>query len=183
MFGYHEIPKFENGVTLVGFFQSLKYFENVQEEVKKTFNLKYTEGYEDHVSIHVRRGDYVQNENSFPPITVEYVREAMEKLPSEQSKKVLIFSDDIEWCKANFRDLNCEFSEGRNTYEDLCLMASCGHHIIANSTYSWWGAYLGRNPDKVVVSPHHTSWFGTSNGCPTDTKDLIPDEWIQIKFR
>lgn len=186
MFGYREIPHFPEGITMVGFFQSLKYFENAQDEVRQALNLKYAEGYEDYVSIHVRRGDYVQNANSFPPITEDYIDSALAQIKRSGTDftKVIFFSDDIQWCIDKFPSLGrvtCHYSKGRSEYEDLCLMASCGHHVIANSTFSWWGAWLGRNPNKIVVSPHHTSWFGP-NG-PTDTKDLIPDSWHQIKFR
>jgi hypothetical protein len=185
-FDYHEIPFHPKGVQIVGFFQSLKYFENAQEEVVKAFNLKYVSGYKDYVSIHVRRGDYVQHAESFPPVTEEYVLNALsiDELPHDI--KPIFFSDDIEWCRWKFNKIpNAVFSEGRNEYEDLCLMASCGHNIIANSTFSWWGAFLNRNPNKIVISPsvEKGNWFGHSSGVQQAPKDLIPDSWIQIKFR
>ncbi len=181
-FDYQEIPYHKHGIQLVGFFQSLKYFEHCQDEVRQALSIKYVDGYQDYVAIHVRRGDYVQHSGSFPPITVDYIEEAMQNIPS---KKYLFFSDDINWCKTNFApyDLgNIEYSEGRNEYEDLCLMASCGHNIIANSSFSWWGAWLNRNPNKIVVSPHYENWFGPTAGVK-NPKDIIPDGWIQIKFR
>lgn len=183
-FPYHEIPRYRDGVILVGFFQSLKFFEHAQEEVKNAINIKYVDGYENHTSLHVRRGDYIEHSASFPPITLDYISEALSRIPSG---KVLVFSDDIDWCRHNIpasvSGVDFEFSEGRSTYEDLCLMASCGNHIIANSSFSWWGAYLGRNPEKIIVSPHHESWFGKSNGSYGFTQDLIPEGWNQIKFR
>lgn len=182
MFGYHEIPNLPGGVTLVGFFQSVKYFDNAENEVKNAFKLKYEDGLNDYTSIHIRRGDYVQYANSFPPVTVGYILQAIERTPSQ---RFIICSDDIDWCRHalsdHFSGLETIYSVSRTEYEDLCLMASCGHHIIANSTFSWWGAYLGQNPDKIIVSPHHTSWFGPDG--PKDTKDLIPEYWHQIKFR
>jgi hypothetical protein len=186
-FNYSEIPFYKNGVKLCGFFQSLKYFEHCQEDVKKVFQLDIKPV--DAVSIHVRRTDYVTYENSFPPVTLEYIHQAINKIWNsgfeQKLTKFIIFSDDITWCKDKIKDSNgftFEFSEGRNELEDLSLMASCSHHIIANSTFSWWGAYLGHNPDKIIVSPHHENWFGPgfTGSAP---KDLIPDNWIQIKFR
>ena len=184
-FDYHPIPDHGPNVTFTGFFQSWKYFEGQDGEIKKVFALPHIEGYEDYVSIHVRRGDYVQHSGSFPPVTVNYVEQAMMKV---KRPKYLVFSDDINWCKESFSHLNnsmqrFEFSEGRNTLQDLTIMASCGHHIIANSTFSWWGAYLGHNPDRIVVSPSAKTWFGPSAGVKKPVVDLIPPHWIQIHTR
>jgi hypothetical protein len=186
-FNYWPIPEHQNGVKLVGFFQSEKYFEGAHDEVRKAFRLDIKPV--DAVSIHVRRGDYVKHSNSFPPITVEYVNAAINKIWNtgftEKLTKYIVFSDDIKWCRENIRDSNgftFEYSEGRNEFEDLSLMASCSHHIIANSTFSWWGAWLGHNPDKIVVSPHFENWFGPGFTGPAP-KDIIPSQWHQIKFR
>ena len=98
-FNYHEIPFHPNGVEIVGFWQSEKYFENAKEEVRKAFDLPFVEGYRDYVSIHVRRGDYVQHAGSFPPVNMDYINKAVKKLP--HSDKFIVFSDDINWCKEN----------------------------------------------------------------------------------
>ena len=186
-FNYHEIPFHPNGCELVGFWQSEKYFENAKDEVRKYLQLPFVEGYRDYVSIHIRRGDYVQHSGSFPPVTVEYIEKAMKQI---RSHRYLVFSDDIAYCKEIFKHLNnsiqqFEYSEGRNEFEDMALMASCGHNIIANSSFSWWAAWLNTNPDKIVVSPSHKrgNWFGMEAGVKHDCIDLIPKEWIQIEFR
>lgn len=181
-FNYSPIPEFKHGVKLVGFFQSEKWFEGAHDEIRKVFHLNIQPI--DAVSIHVRRGDYVVHSNSFPPITLKYLSMAYEVVKSANLKRVIVFSDDIKWCKEviGFKGIDVEYSEGRNEIEDLSLMASCSHHIIANSTFSWWGAWLGHNPDKIVVSPHYENWFGPGfTGAPP--KDIIPDSWHQIKFR
>ena len=186
-YDYHEIPFHPHGVTLVGFFQSLKYFENAEDEVKQVFSLPFTNGMEDWCSVHVRRGDYVGSTN-FPPITMEYIERAMFHQASKGNTKFLVFSDDIEWCKQNINgDYEIKFSEGKGEYDDLALMASCGHNIIANSSYSWWGAYLNPNPNKVIVSPAQggNNWYGPDwdNRNPNKPKTLVPDGWHQIEFR
>lgn len=186
-YDYHEIPFHPNGVTLVGFFQSLKYFENAQDEVKSVFELRRFDGLSDWCSIHVRRGDYVGSTN-FPPITLDYLEKAMYEQASRGNTKFLVFSDDIEWCKQNIGgDYEIRFSEGKNEYDDLATMASCGHNIIANSSYSWWAGYLNPNPDKVIVSPAQggNNWYGPDwdNRNKNKPKTLVPDGWIQISFR
>lgn len=186
-FNYHEIPQQPGPVKLVGFFQSWKYFENAEEEVKNAFKLNFIDGYQDFTSIHIRRGDYIQHSGSFPPITVDYIRLAIERL--KDAKRFMVFSDDISWCRdslpPSFPGHIFEFSEGRNEFEDLSLMASCGHHIIANSSFSWWGSFLGHNPERIVISPSHKkgNWFGHSSGVQQDCIDLIPPSWVQIEFR
>jgi len=182
-FNYHDIPDIGDNVFFVGFWQSWKYFEHCKDEVKEVFKLPHVEGYEDYVSIHVRRGDYVQYAGSFPPITSDYIFKAEEILEGKY-EKILFFSDDIKWCKDNFSGIEgVEFSEGRNELRDLSLMASCGHHIIANSTFSWWASYLGHNPNRITISPSVDTWFGPTAGVKQPVVDLIPDNWIQIKTR
>lgn len=208
-FDYHPIPDLGPDVMLTGFFQSWKYFEGQDEEIKQVFKLPHVEGYEDYVSIHVRRGDYVQHSGSFPPVTKEWVYSAMgmfaiglgHKTQGINARKFIFFSDDIQWCKefttvqfmermesghihhVKPEDLTIEFSEGRNELQDLSLMASCGHHIIANSTFSWWAAYLGHNPDRIVVTPSAETWFGPTAGVKRPVVDLLPKGWIQIHTR
>ena len=195
-FDYHNIPDMGPNVVFSGFYQSWKYFEHCKEEVKEVFKLPHVEGYEDYVSIHVRRGDYVQHSGSFPPITMDYINEAIRRIevladgiPEYLPTKFMVFSDDIQWCKNNFDDFfglyKFEFSEGHNELQDLSLMASCGHHIIANSSFSYWGAYLGHNPNRIVISPSckRGNWFGMEAGIKKDVVDLLPPEWVQIEFR
>lgn len=176
--GYAPIPFHEGSLRIRGFFQSYKYFEGYEEEVRNAFKLNIQPtGY---VSVHIRLGDYLEHKNDFPPINNDYLQAAFKKFPLGQ--KFLVFSDDLKWCRENMTGFQFEFSPGYNEFHDLSLMASCEHHIIANSTFSWWGAYLGHNPDKIVVSPSHLpgNWFGHNR---VDTRDLLPPEWHQIKFR
>lgn len=186
-FNYSPIPFNEHGTKLVGFFQSEKYFEGAEDEIRKVFKLDIRPV--DAVSIHVRRGDYVQHANSFPPITQKYLHEAINLIWNRgfqyKLTNFIVFSDDIKWCRENLQDANgftFEFSDGKTELQDLSVMASCSHHIIANSTFSWWGAWLGHNPNKIVISPSADNWFGPgfTGGVP---KDLIPNAWHQIKFR
>lgn len=187
-YAYKPIPNVGDNICLAGFFQSVKFFDNAIPEVKELFKLNYIPEYSDYVSIHVRRGDFLQYSTHFPPITVDYLFEAFRKFPLGQV--FMVFSDDIEWCKKHMKGFQFRFSEGKNELEDLTAMASCKHHIICNSTFSWWAAYLGQNPDRIVVSPHHTDWYGPDNGVVVEAKkkgiapclDLIPDGWIQIKL-
>lgn len=203
-FDYHDIPDVGPNVYFVGFWQSWKYFEHCKEEIKELFKLPHVEGYEDYVSIHVRRGDYVQHSGSFPPITMNYISKSMQYfLDRNQFQRFIIFSDDIQWCKDNIT-LHCYNPTDPETtqkimdsmlefdnlptgqgYElqKLSLMASCGHHIIANSTFSWWASYLGHNPNRIVISPSAETWFGPSCGVKQPVKDLILPEWIQIPTR
>lgn len=185
-FNYEPIGFHPQGVKLVGFWQSEKFFEGAHDEIRKVFKLNINPV--DAVSIHVRRGDYVQHPNSFPPITDDYIDLAIHKVNEQTGiTDFVFFSDDLKWCEKYVdrrwgnRMLGFEFAKG-NEFEDLSLMASCSHHIIANSTFSWWGAWLGHNPDKIIVSPFADNWFGPgfTGGIP---KDLIPPSWHEIKFR
>lgn len=182
-FDYHPIPDQGPNLSITGFYQSYKYFEGATEEIRKVFELPHWVEYENHVSIHVRRGDYVQYANSFPPIDMEYIVRATGHFGFDT--KYIVFSDDIGWCKDQMKLDNFEFSQGRSERHDLEIMASCKHHIIANSTFSWWAAFLGHNQDRKVISPScvRGNWFGMGSGVVQDAVDLLPPEWIQIKFR
>jgi hypothetical protein len=187
-FSYTEIPKHDKGVKLHGFFQSLKYFEHCQDEVRHWIRLKETPI--ERVGIHVRRGDYLQYPDRFPTVTEKYLEEAINYFMYRGYAKFLVFSDDIGWCKELFKDWGAfkdsfQFSEGRNEYEDLSLMASCEHQIIANSSFSWMAAWYNTNKNKIVISPSKETWFGDGSDLSKNdlTRDLLPKEWIQIHTR
>ncbi|ULT28973.1 alpha-1,2-fucosyltransferase [Sphingobacterium sp. E70] len=129
------------------------------------------------ISLHVRRGDYLQ-ESLFKDIcTEEYYQKSIQyMLETNESPLFIIFSNDIDWCKTHFKDLNAIFVEhnsGNNSFRDLQLMSQCNHHIIANSSFSWWGAWLNDSPDKIVVSPR--KWV---NDPTLDTSGLVLPTFI-----
>lgn len=179
-FPYENLPSNTKGKTLdlVGYFQSWKYFEHCQDEIKGFFTPKNPYSMLSNTTgIHVRRGDYVGIQHCHPCLNKEYYEQAMQLI---QSDKYIVFSDDIEYCKRIFTGDNVTFSTGRSNVDDLNLLAACEHQIIANSSFSWWGAYLNPNPNKIVVSPNGPShrWFGPS--LPHDLKDLVPHSWLLL---
>lgn len=181
--GYSPIPFHNGSIRLRGFFQSYLHFEHCKEDIKKLFTLDIKPI--DFVSIQVRRGDYLApNQDTFKPIDMNYINQAMVLMKEKGKTKFMVVSDDLLWCRQNIKDSDCEiqFSNGESVYSDLSLMASCSHHIISNSTLAWWGAYLGHNENKVVVSPsaEAPNWFLHNR---MDTKDLLPKEWIKIQYR
>lgn len=194
-YDYTEIPYHEHGCRLFGFFQSHKYFEHAKEDVVKWIRLPFYDGWSDWCGVHARRGDYVDLDTNFPAVTLDYFVQAIPKMQEAGYSKFLVCSDGIEWCEEvlppAFPGVNFQFSKGRDEWQDMAVMASCGANIIANSSFSWWSAYLNPHPNKIVVSPHNTSWYGRDNGVVHEARkigrepclDLIPDEWIKIKFR
>lgn len=187
-FPYADIPFYPNGVKLRGFFQSYKYLDPVKKEVLKAWNFKVYPELHDFTSIHIRLGDYVTYSDSFPPVTYIYVQKAIEQietLTGKKPEKFLVFSDETDVCRRSFAihfpDLVFIYSEGKNEYEEMSKMASCGNNIIANSSFSYVAAYANPNPDKIVISPSFDEWFGPR--AKLDTKDLLPQDWHQVKFR
>jgi hypothetical protein len=185
-FEYTEIPKITGNVKINGYFQSEKYFINYKKEIKDLFKIddetnffllkKYSNIISlDTCSIHVRRGDYLKLPNIHPTQNIEYYNKAVGYIG--ENKHYLIFSDDIEWCKNNLNFIkNKTFIFGNSDFQDLYLMSLCKNNIIANSTFSWWGAWLNNYKNKVVVAPE--LWFG--NEVNYNTYDLIPNNWIKI---
>lgn len=180
-------------VVLDGHWFSEKYFKKYSAEIKKDFDLsKYEKDDKTHllqeisegnsVSLHIRRGDYVTNPivaKRQNIITMEYYRNAIKYIQGKEKEiKIYIFSDDINWVKQNVVfDVPTAFINGNinNPILDLYLMSKCKHNIIANSSFSWWGAWLNSNKEKIVISPKY--WF--SNNTPS-TDDIIPESWVKL---
>lgn len=180
---YEDIPFFEGGLEIRGFFQSEKFFLHAKDEVRQAFKLPINPI--DACSLHVRRGDYLdKDQQTFCPIDMNYIRQAMQKMKDFGKTRFMVVSDDLAWCRENIKDSDCEilFSDGKSVFSDLALMASCTDHIISNSTLAWWGAWLGHNETKIVVSPHNEApnWFLHNR---MDTTHLLPESWIKIKYR
>jgi hypothetical protein len=171
-FSYSPIP-FKENLCISGYFQSEKYFAHRRKEIIETFGISGPTKY-GLVSIHIRRGDYLKLQTKHPVLPLAYYKEAISQFPNH---KFLVFSDDVQWCKKIFHGRQFQFSEKRTPKEDMALMAMCEHNIIANSSFSWWGAWLNQNPDKKVVVPE--TWFGPGNA-HLNTKDLIPETWQKL---
>lgn len=178
-----------------GYWNSENYFKNIQDQVKLTFQFKNKlVGKNEQiakeiinsnsVSIHVRRGDYInssENELIYGNIcTLNYYRQAIDKMEQlSSSTKYFIFSNDIVWCRENLCLDNCEYvywNSDKDNYIDMQLMSLCKNNIIANSSFSWWGAWLNNNENKIVISP--SKFF--NEVIPSDMETLIPSNWIRI---
>lgn len=173
----------EDNVDLYGYFQSEKYFKNIKEDLKKDFKfdsdvIKECESFikteiqtDEIISLHIRRGDYLKLQSYHPTLSIEYYEKALDKLPEIP---VVIFSDDVEWCLSqNLFESDRFFISMENSSEyDMCFMSLCTYHIIANSSFSWWGAWL--SDSKQVISPK--LWFGPSLNM-NDTSDLYCEGW------
>lgn len=205
-FHYQKIP-YQNNLNLNGYFQSWKYFKEVQDQIrfKDDIHVRVMEnkvpGYEcdwcdltapSHVhgpdgyitcSIHVRRADYLNLSQHHPVLTMDYYNKAMEMFPEVDF--FVICSNDIEWCKSQFKGKKFIFSDSKqekplgnsSSIFDMILMSHCKYNIIANSSYSWWAAMMNYNVGKKVVCP--AKWFGPALS-HHNTDDLYPEGWIKI---
>ncbi len=194
---YPDLFEFQAPILLRGYFQSFRYFEDEKEFVKNLFkvleiklgqpNLDLIEEIqnEQSVAVHVRRGDYVSSQivqNIHGICGLDYYKEAIFKLIKNYKKlHFFFFSDDMDWVKEEFSFLNSrsfvDNNIGSNSWKDMILMSKCNHNIIANSSFSWWGAWLNNNKDKTVIAPK--KWFAEDD-LNLQTSDLIPPSWIRI---
>ncbi len=187
-----QILKLKNNAYLDGYWQNEKYFIEISELIKKSFTLKSPLSptaadiskriaNNTSVSIHIRRGDYITSpkfSKIYKILSWDYYAKAIEKISTDADDPVFfIFSDDIERVKnnitlpsSNIIVSNNELSES----EELFLMSSCQHNIIANSSFGWWGAWLNQNPSKIIVGPK--SWFKFCN----DDQGIMPEGWIKL---
>lgn len=176
--------KCPDNVSIVGYFQTEKYFLHIRNQILEDF--KFKKEYEDiasevipimenPIALHIRRGDFLINYKNHHNLDLNYYQKALDLFDS--GRQVIIFSDDTEWCKQQdiFSDDRFLVCEVNNPYADLCIMSKCSDFIIANSTFSWWGAWLSDNPNKKVIAP--SKWFGPNNQHHS-TKDLFPKDWI-----
>lgn len=175
-------------IYLHGYFQKEHYFSNIKQLLLQELQINYTplrklQLPSQAVSVHVRRGDYVSlpaAASHHGTCSVEYYLNAMELMKSKlEQPHFIFFSDDIPWCKTTFGHLeHVQFMEsipGMRESEDMMWMSKCQHHIIANSSYSWWGAWLNTFENKIVVAP--AKW-NTKQTTPTN--DYVPSSWIQL---
>jgi hypothetical protein len=171
-----------NDVSLFGFFQSEKYFSNIKESIKEDFTFKehirnpcieVASEWNNPVSLHVRRTDYLINSANHYNLGLDYYEKALRLV--DKTSDVIVFSDDPSWCMEQdlFSDDRFIVSESGDNTIDLCLMTLCKSHIIANSSFSWWGAWLSGSSDVIAPS----KWFGPNNQNKS-TKDLLPESWI-----
>ena len=182
-----EIFNIPDNCDIRGYFQSEKYFIDFREEIEKQFifkeeimdkaTKKVRDYPEERVGIHVRRGDYIKLFETHPPCSVDYYKRSMNFMREKiDNPFFLIFSDDAAWCKENFMDEDCKVLKNSSPEIDMCAMSLCDHQIIANSSFSWWPAWLNKNEKKIIIAPE--LWFG--NKGPTDTEDLLPSTWMKF---
>ncbi len=188
------VIRIKNSIYLFGYWQSEKYFIDFKSEILNDFSLKNPPTVEtkemkdiidtkNSVSMHVRRGDYITSSvtNAYHgTCDLFYYQKAIEIIESRiQNIHYFIFSDDLEWVKKNMNFIKnktfVELPKSTPDYEEMFLMSKCKHNIIANSSFSWWGAWLNQNKDKIVIAPNQ--WF---RDISINTKDLIPSSWIRI---
>ena len=177
----------------VGYWQSGKYFQSHASVIRDDFtfalpltdkNVQFAKQISkvQAVSLHVRRGDYINNiktNATHGVCPIEYYRAAIQYISNRVKRPYFfIFSDDIAWVQDNLKmEMPCQYinhNQGASSFNDMHLMSLCQHHIIANSSFSWWGAWLNPNPGKIVIAPKR--WFTNSR----NTSDLTPASWITL---
>lgn len=182
-----------SNLYLKGYWQSELYFSSISEQIRAAFTLsptvfqgaaKFIEEVNtiESVAIHVRKGDYLISPfaDYYTNLESSYYNKAIDLLRTRNAHlKLFVFTDDINWVKSNLQlDHSYTIASGTYTqsmYEDFKAMQSCKYHVIANSSFSWWTAWLSDRKDKVVVAPQQ--WF---NKGPKDTQDLLPKTWLTV---
>jgi hypothetical protein len=186
----------KDGVYFDGFWQTERYFKDIGAELRKEIQLNRslsdysTKILEEilsstAVSLHIRRADYVSNaatNAAHGTCSLEYYQGAITYIANKvKNPHFFVFSDDYQWSVENFSSLpypvTCIKNGADKNYEDLMLMSSCKHNIIANSSFSWWGAWLNSNKEKIVIGP--SQWFKSTKQS-VNTKDVMPEEWLKM---
>ncbi|NOZ34220.1 MAG: alpha-1,2-fucosyltransferase [Chlorobi bacterium] len=192
------VLKASKNVYLDGYWGNELFFNDIRRQLLKTFTIKkeyITKDFtylkneiakQNSISIHIRRGDYAENKynlNFFGLMPVEYYQKAINYVTEKFSKNVFyVFSDDIDYVKQNFNfNTKVVYIENKNLqdYHELKLMSFCKHNIIANSTFSWWAAWLNKNPSKTVIAPKN--WYNNTNAQEFYEKhSFVPETWIKL---
>jgi hypothetical protein len=185
------VLKFTGNTYLQGYFQSENYFIDEEETIREDFqfrhplpgpyqpvleNMKAVES----ISMHIRRTDYGKAGLDQYVLSERYYGQALNYLSSKlQAPHAFVFSDDTDWVLANLRlpmPMTVVSCPGTRDYEELQLMSACKHHVIANSSFSWWGAWLNPRKDKIVVAPKR--WLADHSRL--DSSNLVPSRWVRI---
>lgn len=180
-----------SNVYLKGFFQSEIYFQDIRQTLLDSFSIRNDVGEKnkqvaslmqnkESVSIHIRRGDYLlaHHKAHHGILGLDYYKKAIDKIAANyDDPHFFVFSDDLKWAEANLVDSRFDFdyighNTGKNSYLDMWLMSQCKHNIIANSSFSWWGAWLNINEEKIVIGPNN--WFAAKE------QNVIPNSWIKL---
>lgn len=175
---FYDLP---SSIDLLGYFQSWKYIKDEKstreifrfsnetiEKSKKILNNKNA------VSMHIRRTDYLKFPDTHPTLSLYYYEKALKKVLEHDNKaEPIIFTDDVSWCESNFKGYPI-ISQTEDI--DMCAMSMCKYHIIANSSFSWWAAWLGKSTEQIVIAP--VNWFGPKG--PQDVQDLLPLNYVRI---
>ena len=183
----------KGNVYLDGYWQHIEYFSHTEHEIRKAFTfvdlcgknadtaalLKHSES----ISIHIRRGDYLSNPLFSGICTIQYYKRAIHYITDILHKKNIlfcVFSDDVKWCQENIHSLlpsdriiYVDWNTGMESFRDMQLMTYCKHHIIANSSFSWWGAWLNEYPEKIVIAPN--KWLNNEK-----YNNPVPKNWIKL---
>lgn len=173
-------------VYLEGYWNEEKYFEDIKDEIRQLYRFNFRLNERDQVllheietgesvAVHVRRGDFREYRQRFPMCTSAYYQEALELLfRAYTGLKFFVFSDDLNWCKKELRFIPhvvfVDHPNQRQAYKDMFFMSRCKHQVIANSTFSWWAAWLNENPGRKIIYPNSSLLIRSS----------MPDEWIKI---
>tara|TARA_E500000331_G_scaffold355432_1_gene410872 strand:- start:1595 stop:2347 length:753 start_codon:yes stop_codon:yes gene_type:complete len=191
-----------DGVNLDGYMQTEKYFAHMSDQIREDFTFKddflepckyVISQLNEPIFLHIRQSDNIGREKYHPILPISYFERALEEFPSD--KECFVFTDDIDWCKSQsfFDDDRFLFNEDNQRYQyqtidglgklqntllpqvDLCLMSLCSGGIIANSSFSWWGAWLQNNRGRIIA-PDPKKWFGSAM-THLDTSDIVPLRW------
>ena len=176
---------------IAGYFQSEKYFKSHRDELIQQIGLpqrlcssicnqiKVIQESFCVTSVHIRRGDYLSFPEIYRVCDADYFNRAIHLINrSSPYNRFIFFSDDMIWVKNNFSHPDFMFADGNNSpKQDLYLMSLCNNHIISNSSFSWWGAWLNRRPDKIIIAPRR--WYSDDN-LEQSARDVVPTEWLRI---
>jgi hypothetical protein len=181
-----DFPQGEKVTVYGGYFQSEKYFEQYTENIKSLYSApnEFVERMEGHLpflftdipvtAIHIRRGDYLHYPSYHPSVSPSYIHEAIKQIPD--AGRCLIFSDDVNWCQQNLQIDGTYITSEYLPHEQIWLMSLCDNFVISNSSFSWWGAYLSRQPNKIVVAPE--TWYGPDG--PSDWEEIYCKDWMKM---
>jgi len=202
-FNYHSIPFFNSNYQLHGYFQSYKYFEennfkiysllNFADQITTLKNKYYlNKNFTNTISLHFRLGDYINLQQNHPILPISYYKSCLIELQTRTNKKswnvlyfferndVSIVNNSISLLEKQFSDINFEPVKDIQDYEQMLIMSCCQHNIIANSSFSWWGAYIGSITKESKIICYPSLWFGPD--LKKDTKDLFPSNWTKINI-